>query len=322
MRRTQGDWSPDEPFVQFAAAGIKFTGPEFYLLAVNDLYGAGGDEFIEKMLDRGHKMFLDSGIFNLTNKHMRATGCTMDEALALAPTEITGFDRLFDRYIELVTRWGDRLWGYIELDQGGAANKRITRARLHDMGLDPIPVYHPLNDGWDYFDELASEYERICIGNIVQADPATRVRILHAVWERRRAYPSLRWVHALGLTPNETCLPFPPESCDSSSWVNGLRYPEVFLGAASLKRISNNTHPGFRYSEEANPSNIGGAAPEAVDRHERLETPCAYAAIGVYADEVEFTTTQWRRIVADRATELGETVSPPYAAGEAALCPA
>ncbi len=323
MRRTQGDWSPDDPAsVQFAAAGVKYTGPEYYLLAVNDLYGAGGDEFIEKMLDRGHRMFLDSGIFNLTNEHMRAVGCTMDEALALAPTEITGFDRLFDRYIELVSRWGDRLWGYIELDQGGAANKRITRARLHDLGLDPIPVYHPLNDGWDYFDELASSYERICIGNIVQADYATRVRILHTIWERRRAYPELRWIHALGLTPNETCLPFPPESSDSSSWVNGMRYPAVQLGTSALKRITRIYDPGFRYSEAANPSNQGEAAPEAADRHERLETACSYAAIGVYADEVEFSTVQWRRIAADRAAELGETSLPPYLPGEAALCPA
>lgn len=314
MRRTEGKWELSEKYVQFAAAGVMTTGPEFYLLAVNDLYGTKGDEFIEKMLDRGHRLLLDSGIFNLTNAHMRATGCSMNEALALPPEEIQGFDKLFDRYVELTTRWGDQLWGYIELDQGGAASKRAIRARLHDMGLDPIPVYHPVNDGWDYFDELGGQFERMCVGNVVQANAANRVKILHAIWERRRAYPKL-WVHALGLTPNETCLSFPPDSCDSSSWVNGLRYSKVFLGTAALKRQGWNSDSGLRYSSDAETVRDS-------ERHDRPDSRCQTSAIGVYADEVEFTTLIWRRIQEDRAAELGEDTRPAYLTKETALCPA
>jgi hypothetical protein len=53
--------------------------------------------------------------------------------------------------VEHATTYADRLSGYTELDQGGRDHKRRTRTRLHDLGLNPIPVYHPFNDGWDYF---------------------------------------------------------------------------------------------------------------------------------------------------------------------------
>jgi hypothetical protein len=43
---------------------------------------------------------------------------------------------------ELATTYEERLWGYIELDKGGRENKLRTRTRLHNHGLNPIPVYH------------------------------------------------------------------------------------------------------------------------------------------------------------------------------------
>ena len=62
---------------------------------------------------------------------------------------------------------------------------------LEQMGLRPIPVYHPFNDGWDYFDYLAERYDRICFGNVVQADRETRKRLVATAWERHRKYPHL-----------------------------------------------------------------------------------------------------------------------------------
>ena len=105
-------------------------------------------------------------------------------------------------------RYGSRLWGYIELDQGGAVHKRRTRTALEQAGLAPIPVYHPFNDGWDYFDELCARYDRICVGNVVQAPRAIRCRIFATVWERQRAYPDV-WIHYLGVTPTPTQIAYP-----------------------------------------------------------------------------------------------------------------
>lgn len=206
----------------------------YILVAVNCI-----DDAMEAAMERhvaaGGVVFIDSGIFSLTNEHVRAHGGSMDDALALPPEAIDGFDELFTKYVEVCTRWSDRCWGYTELDQGGRENKVRTRARLEEMGLAPIPIYHPLNDGWDYFDELAEQYDRICFGNIVQADKATRTRLIATAWERRRKYPNL-WVHLLGLTPSEVLNAFPPDSCDSSTWLSPVRWGGM-TGRSMLKSV-------------------------------------------------------------------------------------
>ncbi|WP_158884039.1 hypothetical protein [Amycolatopsis anabasis] len=290
-----GRFDPHAAPIYFAA-GESPIYPRHMLLAVNDLYHRSQENRLARLLDEGHVILMDSGIFNLTNEHKRTVGCTMDEALNLAPDEITGFDRLFDRYVELATRYEDQLWGYIELDQGGRDNKRRTRQRLHDLGLNPIPVYHPLNDGWDYFDELARGYDRLCFGNVVQANHPTRIRLLHTMWERRREYPDL-WVHVLGLSASEWCLPCPPDSCDSSSWLNSLRYPAVRTESAALRRLGDLGHR-FLYG-------AGAHRDEACQMH---------------SDVMEHTLQTWQALQALH-TEFGAVPHPPRHEREGELSP-
>lgn len=242
---TGGTFDPSKRPIYFAAAGAQLSAfkrtrngrslPKHILLAVNDLQTAAQEKVMAELLDNGWIVLLDSGIFWLTNEHKRATGCTMDQALALPPEKVRGFDELFARYVELVNRYSHQLWGYIELDQGGRDNKIKTRAKLHDIGLDPMPVYHPLNDGWDYFDELAADYDRMCMGNVVQAHHAARLRMMHTLWERHCAHPDL-WVHVLGLSAGPACLPCPPDSCDSSTWVAGFRW-KICTESAMLRPL-------------------------------------------------------------------------------------
>lgn len=292
--RTGGAFDPADRPIFFGAASPGDATPKYYLVAVNDLPGKADEAFLDRILDEGHTVLLDSGIFNLTNQYKRDTGCHMDEALALAPQQIPGFEALFERYCHLTTMFGDRLWGYIELDQGGAVNKRRTRATLHDRDLSPIPVYHPLVDGWDYFDELAQSYDRICFGNVVQANIRTRLALMHTLWERHRAYPDL-WVHVLGLTANEWCLPMPPDSCDSSSWLNGLRYPALDLGYTQMKNTPRISQDRFRYDRDHAPN----GTPANRDHYMRTAR--------IYADEMWFQNETWRRILADEAATFGIT---------------
>jgi hypothetical protein len=196
---------------------------EHLLLAVNELAGDAERASLRTFLGAGNKVLIDSGIFWLSTQHAKAHGLSMNEALALAPDKVDGFDELLARYVEIIREVGDRVWGYIEVDQGGRANKIKTRARLEKMGLRPIPVYHPFNDGWDYFDYLAERYDRICFGNVVQADPETRKRLIATAWERRRKYPNL-WIHALGMTASELLAAWPLNSCDSSTWLSAVRW--------------------------------------------------------------------------------------------------
>ena len=247
-----GTYDAEDRPIYFAAVAAHLAGPNIaddvypprILLAVNELMDS--TDVLDRNLDRGRTVLLDSGIFWLTQEHMkRHPGMTMDVALGLAPTEIDGFTELWARYLELVKRYESRLWGYVELDQGGAANKRITRLKLHEEGLRPIPVYHPVNDGFDYFDELAGQYDRMCVGNLVQAHRSFRLRLLALIWERHRLYPQL-WIHGLGLTASELMHAYPLDSIDSSSWTGALRWHMQKVITADLQTWASHP-PDARY---------------------------------------------------------------------------
>lgn len=260
---TQGSWSRDEDRnTYFLATNLSTQQIDagathhYILIAVNEINSNGIDKLVA-LADRGASILLDSGIFWLTNEHKRAHGISMNEALALPPSEIDGFDDLLAKYLQIVDRLGDKLWGVIELDQGGRDCKRETRAMLHEKGIFPMPVYHPLNDGWEYFDELASTYDRIAIGNVVQADARTRLSLLTTLWERRRKYPDL-WVHMLGYTLDATLLGWPVDSCDSSTWLAGVRW---VAGTAEYSLLSRAGALGvdFAYRLGSDPSGEAGS---------------------------------------------------------------
>jgi hypothetical protein len=297
-----GDYNPATRPLYFAASPEATdrprTWPPSVLVAVNEVFTESAEAVnLTGHLDAGRRVLLDSGIFWLTQRHSRAHGCTLPEALQLAPEEIDGFAELYDRYVELVGRYGDRLWGFIEPDQGGAANKRRTRARLEGDGIIPMPVYHPLNDGWAYFDEIASGYDRICLGNMVQMPRATRLRLVHTVWERRRAYPGL-WVHVLGLTATEWCISAPPDSCDSSKWLAPVRFGEISTESAML-RTTKYLGPQFAYDVAAPAP--GRDRPSSVD---------------MCADAVTNRNLVWQHATRRVSELLGQGNCPAYLPGE------
>lgn len=261
MIHTGGRWDPTEPPCYFIASDIRSlveaikTHCNYLLIAINDLHGEEDLDLVRMFCQRGKRVFIDSGVFNLANSHARAHDIRMDQALQLAPADIDGFDQLFERYVTLMQAFGADTWGYVEMDQGGRDNKIKTRKRLEDLGLRPIPVYHPLNDGWDYFDELASNYDRICFGNVVQADRPTRVRLLATAFERRKKYPGL-WIHMLGMTPNPWLNAYPVNSCDSSTWLRLVRWPAAHRSHVALQPFSGlSRHYTYDFNADADAAN-------------------------------------------------------------------
>lgn len=242
-RTSGGTFDPEDSFKFFVASspGMAEDSPmPTVLIAVNELQGRGERETLERMLDDGRKVFIDSGIYNLAMEHVREHGTSHDYALNLPPEEIDGFDRLWDQYAEVASSYGDRVWGMVELDQGGAAHKPRTRARIEkEIGIVPMPVYHPLGDGWDYYDDLAREYDRICFGNIVQASSPARLRLVHTAYMRARQYPYL-WTHLLGLYPNQNTLALRMRgSSDASAWLTPARWMPSWRGWAGLRMVTN-----------------------------------------------------------------------------------
>ncbi len=287
MIHTGGRWSLAEQNIYFVASAPDTlrqavqTHP-FILCAINEITNDEDVEWLKTIAANPDiRLFIDSGVFSLANGHAVAHNISMDEALALAPTEIDGFAALYDKYCSVIEALGNHVWGYIEIDQGGRENKKVTRAKLEAKGFRPIPVYHPFNDGWDYFDELASNYDRICFGNIVQADPETRKRLLATAWERRRKYPHL-WIHLLGLSPNERLNGYPIDSCDSSAWLMHVRWSDRFHAVTAGKTLS---LIGYNMSYTL------GSDPHAETGHLKARRLGGYDA--------HFIQQNWRGMVAD-----------------------
>lgn len=294
--KTGGAFDPAERNVYFLAGNINnLTSAaafhDYLLIAINHMHSAADEAWVEAQIARGKHMFIDSGIFWLTNEHARAHNVSMDRALALAPEEIDGFDALWNRYIEIVRRLGDKAWGYIELDQGGIDNKIRTRAKLEALGLRPIPVYHPLNDGWDYFDELCTRYDRICFGNIVQADADTRKKLLATAWERHRRYPDV-WIHLLGFTPSQVLYALPINSGDSSTWLASIRWSQGYAEYAAGKTLGSLPRD-FRYKL--------GSDKDAETGRRKAELMSAYGA--------HMLLLNWRNHI-DRMRQLGADIYP------------
>ncbi|MFA5416938.1 MAG: hypothetical protein WC341_00630 [Bacteroidales bacterium] len=182
-------------------------------------------DLLKKWSKTGVNIMLDSGVYSLAQILVKK-GMTQTQAFGMTPEEIPGFFKLKNAYIQLIKEFENDIWGYVEIDFGGQENKKRVRAELEGIGLRPIPVFHPFNDKPEYFDELASTYDRICIGNIVYAETAERIRILHALFERKKKYEPL-WIHLLGHTPNQNIYTFPMNSCDSTNWLSGSKHGTI-----------------------------------------------------------------------------------------------
>lgn len=253
MKRTSGGtYKPDEEYSYFLATSPtrhnesvnalpheNIHRHRHLLVAVNELESRSQFDHLDRLIDDGLQLFIDSGVFSLAMTHARIHSITHNEALSLAPEEVDGFEELLERYYLVAQRYKDRIWGMVEVDQGGPTVKPLTRARIEkESGIIPIPVWHPLLDGIDYYHDLVANYDRICVGNLVKANPSLRLRILTAVSELSRANPST-WHHLLGVTPSELTFALPVKgSSDSSTWLNGVRWPQGWGSKSMGKRIA------------------------------------------------------------------------------------
>ena len=196
-----------------------------FLFPINGLDG-NNMTYIEKLLSMGKTVLIDSGIFSLAADYARKKQIPLHEAFAVNPAKFDGFSKLFDAYVSIIGKLKERVWGYIEMDIGGQDNKIAIRSQIESMGLSPMPVYHPLNDTPEYFDYLAERYPRICVGNLVDASPDLKNRIIWDIDRRRKKHPHL-WIHFLGISLSPHCFTFQVDSCDSSGIASLFRWHKI-----------------------------------------------------------------------------------------------
>lgn len=236
MIQTAGTWDADAGRIFFAPELRAFFDKMVYakdvLFAVGDIRSNDVDAF--RKVCKGRRVLLDSGVFGLAMRTAKNLGLSHDAALSLPPEQIEGYDALMSTYREVVSDMEPDIWGYIEVDYGGRERKKIVRAELEADGFRPIPVFHAMLDGWDYFRELDEQYDRICLGSMVKSTPAQRLEILHRVAEERR---NVKWIHSLGVTPTAVWQSCPTESCDSTAWSKSRMYGGPMSGLASWRTV-------------------------------------------------------------------------------------
>lgn len=227
VKQTSGAFDRSSGPIYFASSSLEtlLTGRVHNgLVAVDACMSDKAEQALVELMGQTDNVLLDSGVFGTCAAHARKTGTPLYKVFALPPAEVQGFAKLWDRYAYLVATYGDRLWGAIEIDMGGSDVKRETRARIEsELGFTPIPVYHPLTDPYDYFDELASSYDRIAVGGVSSGGAKQRYQTVVRIYMRARAYPHL-WVHALGVNRHPVLLAASPGSSDASVWIRNLRW--------------------------------------------------------------------------------------------------
>src|SRR5262252_7964429 len=161
---------------------------------------------------------------------------------------------------------------------------------MESEGLCPIPVYHPLGDGWDYLDELLDEYDRVCIGNLARSVPEVRTELLHTVWELVRRAKHRVWVHALGVTPMPCLLSAPIQSADSTAHAYMMKFGASVCTARAM------TAPFAKLDQLYYSYTLGEAENEIRGRGKASE----FAGFLGRADLV-----CWRRVWEDAEREVG-----------------
>ncbi len=252
MKLTDGNWSPKDDLIIFAAGNSgtstfsersaqvvkgtrdesmyerskSLTGQISKLISLLSLGDQGWDKILDKEIHYHERLFLDSGVFGLAAEHARRHDMSHNQALSTPVDQIDGWHQFVAWYIEVCTKFKDIFWGYVELDLGGTAQKIKTREYLESQGLRPIPVWHPLQDGLEYGEMLMESYDRICLGNLVKSDEKTRLTVLRALAHVKGRKKT--WVHALGLAPVPFAHAFPINSLDAMTWLAPMMYPKRF----------------------------------------------------------------------------------------------
>jgi hypothetical protein len=241
MHKTAGKWKP-EPFVYFLAAPLSFVetaGPHHphCLIAVNELMRPDWRVRLDALLESGVQVLIDSGAYSVAAAHTRKHNLPLEAGFKIPLHELDGFDTLLARFKEVAREYQGKVWGLIEIDLGGEKQKQKTRKAFEESGIYPMPVFHPMSDSLAYLDLLLDTYDRIAVGNLVSASRYARKRILQTLWDRRQGR-ACQWIHLLGLTPSEILCAYPFESCDSSAWLNTVRW-SGYIEKACLRSVGN-----------------------------------------------------------------------------------
>lgn len=159
-----------------------------------------------------------------------------------------------DKYIEFIKEHGAKFDKVAALDCIG--DWRGTEKNLQYMrnkGVNPIPVFHT-NEPFDYLDNLLKENDYLCLGvtGSKLRQPQIIAWLVEVFKRRERINPDCK-MHGFALTSAKIMKYFDWDSCDSTTYINGMKFGEVFELSDEIKKIKPplavKLYPGFDYKD-------------------------------------------------------------------------
>jgi hypothetical protein len=139
-----------------------------------------------------------------------------------------GVDINLREYAAWLKRWSHYLTAYSNLDViGNAEQTRVNQARLEDLGLKPLPVFHT-GEPWSYLEWYIERYQYMALGGMV---PYLRDHKLLMPWliQAFKMAKGRTVYHGFGCTNWTIVKALPWYSIDSTSWLSAARYGQVPL---------------------------------------------------------------------------------------------
>ncbi|MFH7835141.1 MAG: hypothetical protein QXL51_00920 [Candidatus Aenigmatarchaeota archaeon] len=195
------------------------------------------NESIKKILSMVNELIIDSGGYT---------------------ARIKGIEIQPEEYGEWLLKNKNNIYKYFNLDH---KNKDITTKNqkiLEQMGLTPIPIWHP-NYGEQYLQELMKSYDYIAIGNLkfrYGTSFQMKCKILTYIFNK---YPKFKF-HLFGVTDCRLLNLFKTKiySVDSTSWNTGSKYgnPFTIFSKEILKTNTNSKPPKSLNYKKINTYNL------------------------------------------------------------------
>ena len=167
---------------------------------------------------------LDSGAFTYFNNGQEKT--------------IAEWERYIDGLTEVVNATKCKHFFELDIDRiVGLEQVEKFRERIERRtGKQCIPVWHS-NRGFDYFKRMCAEYDYVSIGGIAKNPNGKKIAKLFPYFIDY-AHKTGTKIHGLGYTDFKGLSKLDFDSVDSTTWLVGAQYCEVFeVGPYGLKRV-------------------------------------------------------------------------------------
>ena len=213
----------------------------------------GKQTYVDKIRERGDKVFLDSGAFS---------AFTLGKHIDLPA------------YCDYIKRNSDIILMASVLDGIGDPLKTYqNQIAMEELGTRPLPCFHYGEDE-RYLEYYIANYEYITIGGMVPISTPQLILWLDRIWAKYltdgSGKPRLK-VHGFGLTSVPLMTRYPWYSVDSSSWVQLAAHGNIFIPKFGQYAISARS-PNVKVEGQ----HIDTIAPILRERLEQELTTCGY----------------------------------------------